>query len=109
MLHYEAEDKELIAVVNMRLAGACAWTPNMRRIIDFHLTPYGVDIDEFCTQFDERTAAAEVFNWPVGVMVFVYEGGDFLFEFTRSNLLGSPVSFKDQLPDICGGSRPPRP
>ena len=94
MYNRRTEGRQLVDVVHMTLPGACAYVPSIRARISFHLSPYGVDIDDFCEQFDGRTAGAEVFNWPVKTWVYVYDDTSFEFEFTRSQLLGTPVSFR---------------
>ncbi len=91
--------KEVLAAVGLNLLGACAFMPQIRRRIDFHLTPLGVDLDEFCRQFDARTGDAGCFYWPVVVSVLVYKDSSFAFEFTHSQLLGAPVSFRAY--DVC--------
>ncbi len=90
-----------IALVPMSLPGACAYEPVVRGRIEHHLGPYGVDIELFCRLFDERTGAAELYKWPVKVMVSIFEDDSFNFEFTHSQMLGSPVSFR--VPDIYPG------
>lgn len=82
--------------VTMTLPGACAHSEAVRPIVEFHLGPTGASVEKFCTEFDDRTAAAEIFNWPVKVWIHVFDDQSFAFEFTRSQMLGSPVSFRVQ-------------